>query len=263
MRTDPGDIDPALAELMAAQDADELCRMLVTSSWRWPSSSRYREAVELLRQVNGTGTLPGSLTALLLCTCGRWDRVTAKLIAAIADSGLLGDDHLDDLAESLVDDRVVVVYPYAWVSQDWVELDPAGGSQRAVPAGDAVAQDERRLEPPLRRWGAARVLRSDSARLGDLLKRADTLPPRHRDALLHGVLDAAAGLEDGDRRRLVRRALRSGIARVRRAALDQMCELDGAAAARRRACADADATVRAWRPRPPAACGPDPGDALW
>jgi hypothetical protein len=262
MWTDPGD-DPALAELTAARNADELCRMLVTSSWGWRSSTRHREAVELLRQVHRTGTLPGSLTALLLCTCGRWDRVTAKLIAAIADSGPLDEDDLDDLAESLVDDQVVVVYPLAWVSERWVEFDPADGSQRTVPAGDAVAEDERRLEPPLRRWGAARVLRNDPARLADLLKRADTLPPRHRDALLHGMLDAAAGLEDDDRRRLVRRALHSGIARVRRAALDQMCELDGATAARRRARADADATVRAWQPRPQPAAGPEPIEALW
>jgi len=47
---------------------------------------------------------------------------------------------------------------------------------------------------------------------------------------------------------LVRRALRSGIARVRRAALDRLCELGGPQAALRRAAADADRTVRAWRP---------------
>jgi hypothetical protein len=57
------------------------------------------------------------------------------------------------------------------------------------------------------------------------------LPPRHRDALLHGLLDAAASLAAGQRRQLVRRALRSGIARVRRAALDELCELDGPEAA--------------------------------
>jgi hypothetical protein len=71
------------------------------------------------------------------------------------------------------------------------------------------------------------------------------LPPRHRDALLHGLLDAAASLAAGQRRQLVRRSLRSGIARVRRAALD---ELDGPEAALRGAASDADRTVRAWRP---------------
>ena len=42
--------------------------------------------------------------------------------------------------------------------------------------------------------------------------------------------------------------LRSGIARVRRAALDRLCELDGPEAALRRARSDADRTVRAWHP---------------
>ena len=53
------------------------------------------------------------------------------------------------------------------------------------------------------------------------------MPPRHCDALLHGLLDAADGLRPTQRRTLVNRALRSGIARVRRAALDRLRELDG------------------------------------
>ena len=72
--------------------------------------------------------------------------------------------------------------------------------------------------------------------------------PRHRDALLHGLLDAADGLDAGQCRQLVGRALRSGIARVRRAAMDRLCELDGPGAALRHARSDADRTVRAWRP---------------
>jgi hypothetical protein len=119
--------DPALEELAAARDSDELCRLLVQSPWRWGSSTRHQEAVSLLRGLDG-GTLPSSLVALLLCTCHRWDRVTAKLIAAIEECGVLS------------------------------------------------------------------------------------------------------------------------IARVRRAALDRLCELDGPGAALRRAQSDADRTVRAWRP---------------
>ncbi len=117
--------------------------------------------------------------------------------------------------------------------------------------GETMTRDERRPEPPLRRWAAARALRDDPARLDDLLHSADILPPRHRDALLHGLLDAADHLEPGRRRLLVRRGLRSGIARVRRAALDRLCELDGPDAARRRARSDADRTVRDWHPPGP------------
>ncbi len=241
--------DDALEELAAAEDADELCRLLVRSPWGWGSSTRCGEAIGLLRSTAGRGTFPGSLVALLLCTCHRWDRVTAKLIAAIEESGLLTSVDLDELAESLLSNDVVAVFPLAWVSERWVEIDPADGTTREVTiGGETMTQDRRRLEPPLRRWAAARALRGDPGRLDGLLESADTLPPRHRDALLHGLLDAADRLEAGDRRQLVRRALRSGIARVRRAALDRLCELDGPQAALRRARRDADQTVRAWRP---------------
>ncbi|HUY51261.1 MAG TPA: hypothetical protein VMV92_37080 [Streptosporangiaceae bacterium] len=243
------DHDPALGELTAAEDADELCRLLLRSPWGWGSSTRHGEAVDLLRRTHGRGTLPGSFLALLLCTCHRWDRVTAKLVAAIEACGLLNSAELDELAESLLSDEVVVEFPLAWVSERWVEIDPADGTTRSVTvAGETVTHDQRRLEPPLRRWAAARALHRDPARLAGLLKSADALPPRHRDALLHGMLDAADTLEAGDRRELVQRALRSGIARVRRTALDRLCELDGAQAALRHARRDADRTVRAWHP---------------
>jgi hypothetical protein len=73
---------------------------------------------------------------------------------------------------------------------------------------------------------------------------------RHEEAigLLHGLLDACDSLDTEQRRLLVRRALGSGIARVRRAALDRLCELDGPKEAQRRARTDPDRTVRAWRP---------------
>ena len=55
-----------------------------------------------------------------------------------------------------------------------------------------------------------------------------------------------------------------GIARVRKATLERLCELDGPQAALRRARSDADRTVRGWRP--PSAPGPAqpqlPGMAL-
>ena len=248
MWTEPDDDDSALEELAAAGDVDELCRLLLRSPRRWGWSTRHGEAVDLLRRTGGSGTRPGSFAALLLCTCHRWDRVTAKLIAAIADSGTLTSAELDELADSLLSDEVVVEFPLAWVSERWIETDPTDGTTRTVTADQTMTQERRRLEPPLRRWAAARALRGDPARLAGLLGHADALPPRHRDAVLHGMLDAAGQLDESDRRQLVHRALRSGIARVRRAALDRLCELDGPQAALRRARRDADRTVRAWRP---------------
>ncbi len=187
------------------------------------------------------------------------NRVTAKLIAAIAESGTLTSAELDELADSLLSDEVIVEYPLAWVSERWIETDPTDGTTRTVTAGETMTQERRRLEPPLRRWAATRALRGDPARLAGLLGHADALPPRHRDAVLHGMLDAAGQLDESDRRQLVHRALRSGIARVRRAALDRLCELDSPQAALRRARRDADRTVRAWRPpRRPADTQPLP-----
>jgi hypothetical protein len=108
-----------MEELAAARDSDELSRLLVQSPWGWGSSTRHGEAVSLLRRLRG-GTLPGSLVALLLCTCRRWDRVTAKLIAAVEECGVLSGPELDELAESLLSDEVIVVFPLAWVSgQCW------------------------------------------------------------------------------------------------------------------------------------------------
>lgn len=60
------------------------------------------EAVELLAKVHGTSELPASFVALMVCTCRRWDRVTARLIAAIEDSALLDDAELDELADSFL-----------------------------------------------------------------------------------------------------------------------------------------------------------------
>jgi hypothetical protein len=122
--------DPALEELAAARDSDELCRLLVQSPWGWGSSTRHQEAVSLLRGLDGRGTLPGSLVALLLCTCRRWDRVTAKLIAVIEDCGMLSGPDLDELAESLLSDEVAVVFPLAWISSQWLEFGTADGTTR-------------------------------------------------------------------------------------------------------------------------------------
>lgn len=93
------------------------------------------------------------------------------------------------------------------------------------------------------------MLRGDRSRLGELLTRADQFEPRHRGAVIHGLLDAADGLEEPGCRRLVRRGLRVGQAAVRRTALDRLCELDGPESARRRARADGNASVRRWQPK--------------
>lgn len=185
----------------------------------------------------------------MVCTCRRWDRVTAKLIAAIEDAGLLGTGGLDELAEAFLSHEHVIAYPLTWVSPGWLEVELDGGVGRSYTIDEhTVGHHRASFEPPLRRWAARRALRAEPGRIDELLRAARAFEPRHRDALVHGLLDAAAGLDEARQRELVRCGLESARASVRRTALDRLCELDGLEIAARRARADTNATVRAWRP---------------
>ncbi len=196
-----------------------------------------------MRRVHGTSEFGDDLVALLLCTWPRWRRVTSRLIAAIEDSGLLSEEELDELAESLLAHELVISYPLGWVSSDWLKLE--GGI--TLPE-DTLGHREVSVRPPLRRWAAARALRASPGRLGELVEIAEGFEPHGRDAAIHGLLDAAGVLAEAELRELVQRALRSGQAPVRRAALDRIAQLDGREAALRTARSDPNAAVRAWRP---------------
>jgi len=239
--------DGAFDELVALGDAEELCRRLLAAPWGWGTSTRHQEAVELLSSLSGTGELPPAFVALMVCTCQRWDRVTARLIAAVEQSGLLDDADLDELAGVLLSHEHVIAYPLAWVSPEWleIELDDGNGHVHTV-SEDTLAHHRPRVEPPLRRWAARRALAADPGRVGQLLDDAKLFAPRHRDAVIHGLLDAAGALDQPQRRVLVGRGLAGGQSGVRLAALDLLCELDGPNVARRRARDDANATVRKW-----------------
>lgn len=246
----PWDDDWGLDRFAAIEDAEELCRQLLASPGGWGSSTRHIEAVELLEQVAGTSELPGSFVVLMVCTCRRWDRVTARLIAAIEDARLLDAADLDELAEAFLSHEHVISYPLTWVSPQWLEVELDSGAGRTYTVDEhTLAQHRPSFEPPLRRWAAQRVLRADPARLDDLLRSARAFEPRHRDAFVHGLLDAAEGLDEDRQRDLIRCGLESAQASVRRSALDRLCELDGPEVASRRARADTNAAVRKWRPR--------------
>jgi hypothetical protein len=65
---------------------------------------------------------------------------------------VLSGPDLDELAESLLSDEVVAVFPLALISGQWLEFDTADGTTRTAQVSDeAVARDKRRVEPPLRR----------------------------------------------------------------------------------------------------------------
>jgi hypothetical protein len=245
------DDDVERDEFADVGDADELCRRLLKSSSGRRSSTEHGEAVDLLARVRGTGELGTGFVALLLCTCRRWGRATGRLIAAIESADLLSDGELDELAEAFLADEVEVVYPLAWVSPQLLEIDLHDPTNTRVIRvdEDTPVRTTRRIAPPLRRWAARRLLSGGLERLDQLLARAQRLDPHGRAAVILGLLDAAAVLDTEERRRLMRIGLATGTARVRCAALELVCELDGSDAALRRARSDPDAKVRAWRPR--------------
>jgi hypothetical protein len=126
--------DETFAELLALEDAEELCRRLLATPGGWGRSTHHQEAVELLVSVSETSELPPVFVALMVCTCQRWDRVTARLIAAVEQSGLLDNADLDELAESLLSHEHLIAYPLAWVSPEWleIELDDDNGHTHTV-----------------------------------------------------------------------------------------------------------------------------------
>lgn len=241
----------AVDEIANVEDADELCRLLLGNRGGWGTSTRHDEAVELLIRVHGTGKLPFSLAVILVCTSRRWDRVTAKLIAGIQDSELLDGPELDELADAFLAHDHVISYPLAWASPQWLEIDLRDGTGRTYTiTEDTPAQHHVRPEPPLRRWAARRSLQARPARLAELLSIAEQLKPRHRDAAIHGLLDAVHVLDEPAKRTVIDCGLRTAHGGVRIAALEHLCELDGPDTARRLAASDPNAQVRKWRPPP-------------
>ncbi|HEV7804945.1 MAG TPA: hypothetical protein VGO80_03945 [Solirubrobacteraceae bacterium] len=239
-------------EELAVENGDELCRRLLTSQSGWGSSTRHMEAIALLTRVHGTGDRPTVFVVLMLCACRRWKRVTAEVIAAFEGCGLLGDVELDELAECFLAEDSTISYPLNWFSRQWLELDLDDGTSRAIAVSeDDLGQCRASIAPPLRRWAARRALRASPCRVDELLARATMFGPRHRDALVHGLLDAADALNESNRRCLVARGLLAASTSTRRAALDRLCELEGPDSALRRALVDTNASVRTWRSQHP------------
>lgn len=239
----------AVDELVEVKDADELCRLLLGNPAGWRRSTRHTDALDLLTRVHGTGELPFSLAVVLVCTCRRWDRVTAKLIAGIQDSKLLNNTELNELTDAFLAQDHVISYPLAWASPQWLEIDLHDRTGRTYTVTeDTPAQHHVRPEPPLRRWAARRALHTRPQQLAELLSTAEQLEARHRDAAIHGLLDVVGVLDEPARRTLIDRGLRAAHGSVRIAALEHLSELDGPETARRLAVADPNAQVRKWRP---------------
>jgi len=251
---DQAEVDPLTdpVGLWTASDPEELWRTLVRYSDR--STTEHWPAVQLFRRHHDDGA-PGALTtASLLCTDHRWDRCTARLIAGIVETSLLGEDDLDELAARFLwSDGFRFEYPVSWIGTEWVSIGVTRGGGGV--SGRVVHLDpntpvpaERFIQPPLRRWSARRVLRADPSSFEAIRDRAAELGPRHGGAVISGMLDALEVLSRGVARRAIDLGLGWPHGSVRLLALDRLDAVDPIGAARR-AAADPDAKVRNWTPR--------------
>jgi hypothetical protein len=260
---DDWDIDPDRAEvngltdlddLWMASDPEELWRALILHSGR--STTHHWEAVQLFRHHHADGAAGALTTASLLCTDGRWDRCTARLIAGIADASILSEDDLDELgARFLWSDRFLYEYPVSWIGLEWVSIDLTGGrraARRSVVHLDPTTPvpTRRTIAPPLRRWSARRVLRADPSRFDAIRDRASALGSRDGGAIVSGLLDAVEALDQDVTRQAIHLGLAWPQGSVRLLALDLLAA-DDPEGARRWAAADPDAKVRRWTPRRP------------
>jgi len=199
---------------------------------------------------------PGALTsALLLCTDRRWHRCTARLVAGIVEPSVLGEDELDELAYLFLGSHTVrLQYPVSWIGTEWVSIDLSGEDEAADESIEHLdpatpVTSNRAIAPPLRRWAAARMLRSDPATFRALRGR-----PRARSIRWQRGCVGHAGRDRGARRRC-----RAGSDRPRArlapcfgegSALDLLAARDPEAA-RDRAATDPDKNVRDRTPRRP------------
>ena len=200
--------DPAaeFVELCSAENAEALWKALTLRQSL--SGAHPFEAVGLFRRHHENGEPGAVTTALLLCTASRWGRDTARLIAGLVDTAILGDADLDELASTFLwSDRFRFEYPARWIGSEWIAIDLEGPEGSiSIPIGrvdpDSTVASERDIAPPLRRWAAARVLRTDPRTLDKLRARAAELGPIDGGAIASGVLDAVEVLDArGARRR--------------------------------------------------------------
>lgn len=242
--------------ILTAATPDELWRWLVLHPHlrAFPNPT---DAVAALRRLHRSRPDGAAQTAGLLCTDHRWRRVTAPLVAAVEQSGLLTDAELDELADGFLwSDRYRWPVPDSWIRDRTVTLDGP-----ALPPGTPPGL-ERLIAPPLRRWAAARVARADPSCSHDILNRAGELDARAGDAIFAGLLDAADHYSSDVRDVLIDLGCSWPGAPARLRALQLLAVRDGDHAAARRAMRDPNGRIRAWaasldrQPRVPAPSAP-------
>jgi hypothetical protein len=235
--TDWAQLDPkslrALAEWLApdsAETAEDLWQVLLTS--RPGGDTVPMGAASLLTKHHGQGQ-PGALvTALLLCTCRRWEFCTGALIKDVVDEGMLSKEDLDHLAR-------------LFLSGDTIRFRKVTGGGTTQLQGHA----------PLHRWAAVHLLRrgpeSFSSLLDSLLDRARSTKAAMAAAMVNGMLDSISALNPGEAAVPLDLGLLWPLGSVRRHALEILAAQGDVQEAARLTASDPDARVRHWRPRGP------------
>jgi hypothetical protein len=253
-------------DLQEAQAPEELWTvLLVPHGIR--SSSVWNEAFLLFHRFHAEDRTDAATTALLLCTDYRWRKATHHLINELDESGLLDDHALDRLATWFMAADLEVTVPRRLFTATPVVFAPSRADDATLtvelPTTDgAPIRSHRRRDtglvgvhrsvwPPLRRWAAARQLRSSTTSWHDLVDIADQLPSRDAAMILAGIMDAADAIEERERATAIELGLTSGSGIVRLAALPALATVEGPDAARQRAAADQSEKVRTWTPKPP------------
>lgn len=238
----------------SATTPEELWRALTLPAVR--SGLHPFEAVGLFRHLHENGEPDALKTALMLCTCGRWEPYTGRLIAGLDATAILSEKDLDELVACFLwSDRYRFTYPAKWFgAQELViDLDEHGQAGESLVISldpDTPVPVDRRIAPPLRRWAAATAVRRNPFVFDKIQARARSLGGRDGAAITMGVLDAIEVLETSTARRAIAFGLDWPNGAVRLHALDLLAAID-LEAARRRAATDPDRKVRSWTgPRP-------------
>jgi hypothetical protein len=155
-----------LVALHAAETLEELWTvLLVPHGIR--SASSWDEPYSLFRRFHADDPNHAAVTALLLCSNHRWRKAAHRLIHELADSGMLSDPALDQLAAWYVERDVDVLAPrrlFAGWSVVFTSSD-TGDAACAVALGSPwdrgrravdIVRVRRSVWPPFRRWAATR-----------------------------------------------------------------------------------------------------------
>jgi hypothetical protein len=238
---------PVPTDIDDITDALSLWRLLVSGAIGRPVLPAV--AVDLFRRLHCDGE-PGAFdSALLLCTDWRWRRVSAKVIAGIADPGILDDDDQDRLADTLLwHEQVRYRHPFWWLGTTLVQydLDPPGPGRtiRVDPNTPTIAH--RQVWPPLRTRAAGRVLVRHRASACDVLEQARSLPAHDAAAVATGTVRVVDALDPHEAQTVLNAALAWGHKAPRKAALERLLDAGEVDLASALAQHDPDASIRRW-----------------